>query len=65
MDEYEFNLTEAIEDKDDLIVAKAIMERVSDNDELCDIIVHISTMLSNEDKQWLVNTISKFITKKD
>jgi hypothetical protein len=61
-----FDLDEAIKDKCDLTIAKAIMERFKgDNNLLCDSIVDIATMMSNEDKQWLVNTISRFIKKEN
>lgn len=58
-----FDLDKGIEEKCEDTIARAIMEKVKDTDLLCETIVVISTMLSNEDKQWLVNNISQFITK--
>jgi len=56
-------IEEGLSNKCSISIAKAIMDKVRDDDLLCDIIVDIATMLDKEDKRWIVNTIGQFISK--
>jgi hypothetical protein len=62
MKEYKYDLEAAIANKEDNVIAKALLERLGD-DLACDVVVNIASLVDNDDKKWLSDTINRFIPK--